>query len=83
MHFKESGIYRSCSQFQVKPEAFFNLLLSGTSSCDPFARRQGSLLSLHLPVFAVCNPPQDLPVAVPVLIDITALRHPTLLVQGK
>jgi len=31
----------------------------------------------------VCNLPQDLLVAVPVLIDITALRHPTLLVQGK
>lgn len=34
-------------------------------------------------VFAACNLPQDLPVAVPVLIDVTALRHPTLLVQGK
>lgn len=38
---------------------------------------------MHLPLSAVCNLPQDLLVAVPVLIDITALRHPTLLVQGK
>lgn len=83
MHFKGSGLYRTCSQFQVKPEACFNLLLSGTSSCDPSARRQGSSLSMHLPLSAACNLPQDLLVAVSVLIDITALRHPTVLVQGK
>lgn len=35
--------------------------------------------------FPVCcvQCPWDLLVAVPVLIDIAALRHPTLLVQGK
>lgn len=38
---------------------------------------------MHLPLSAVCNLPQDLLVAVSVLIDITALRHPTVLVQGK
>lgn len=38
---------------------------------------------MHLSLSAVRNLPQDLLVAVPVLIDITALRHPTLLVQGK
>lgn len=83
MCFKASGLYRNCSPFQVKPEICFNLLLSGPSSCDPSARRQGSLLSVHLPLFTACNLPRDLLVAVPVLIDITALRHPALLVQGK
>lgn len=83
MHFKGSGLYRSCSWFQVKPEACFNLLLSGTNSCDHSARRQGNLLSMHLPLSAACHLPWDLLVAVPVLIDITALRHPALLVQGK
>lgn len=38
---------------------------------------------MHLPLSAACNLPWDLLVAVPVLIDITALRHPALLVQGK
>lgn len=83
MCFKRSGLYRNCSQLQVKPDICFNLLLSGPSSCDPSARRQGSLLSMHLPLFAACNLPRDLLVAVSVLIDITALRHPALLVQGK
>lgn len=36
-----------------------------------------------IPLCAACNHLQDLLVAVPVLIDVTALRHSTLLVQGK
>lgn len=81
--FYRCWFYRSCSQLQVKPEACFNLLLSGTSSCAPCARTRGRFLSVHLPLSAACNLPWDLLVAVPVLIDITALRHPALLVQGK
>lgn len=34
---------------------------------------------MHLPLSAMCI----LLVAVPVLVDVAALRHPTVLVQGK
>lgn len=39
---------------------------------------------MHLALSAMCNLTLcDLLVAVPVLVDVAALRHPAVLVQGK